>query len=350
MSVLEPTQQSPGDVLVRRRRAAFAGQREGIVRRHRRWIIGSGTLVAALALVGLCSWLNRGRTYDPRFDTRVAEPTYEEDRPRVLYDEGHRNTHTADEAYKPFADLVRSDGYRLQVNRAPISEGMLAGISVLVVVCARGANDANDSSAFSEPEVSVIDHWVRTGGSLLLITDHWPYGSAVESLARGFGVHMGCGLVEDRDHSDSSLANSHLVFSRENGLLVDHPIVRGRNARERIQKVLTFTGQSLLGPLEAVAFMSLSEGAIERAPSTPRVQKDGGDVRVTMEYGDPVSARGRAQGIAFELDRGRIVILGDAGMLRAQRESDGSMIGMNHPGYDNRQLALNIMHWLSHAL
>ena len=47
------------------------------------------------------------------------------------------------------------------------------------------------------------------------------------------------------------------------------------------------------------------------------------------------------------IDEGRIVILGEAGMLRAQRESSGSLVGMNVPGYDNRQLALNIMHWLS---
>jgi hypothetical protein len=37
-------------------------------------------------------------------------------------------------------------------------------------------------------------------------------------------------------------------------------------------------------------------------------------------------------------------------MLRAQRDRNGARVGMNVPGYDNRQLALNIMHWLSRAL
>lgn len=37
-------------------------------------------------------------------------------------------------------------------------------------------------------------------------------------------------------------------------------------------------------------------------------------------------------------------------MLRAHRASDGSRVGMNVPGYDNRQLALNIVHWLSRVL
>ena len=95
--------------------------------------------------------------------------------------------------------------------------------------------------------------------------------------------------------------------------------------------------------------MSLGDSALERPPTAPRVEKASGDVRVTMEYGEPVSARGRAQGSALEADKGRIVIPGEAGMLRAQRERRG-LVGMNFPGYDNRQLALNIMHWLSRLI
>jgi hypothetical protein len=37
-------------------------------------------------------------------------------------------------------------------------------------------------------------------------------------------------------------------------------------------------------------------------------------------------------------------------MLRAQRDRNGTRVGMNVPGDDNRQLALNIMHWPSRAL
>jgi hypothetical protein len=45
-----------------------------------------------------------------------------------------------------------------------------------------------------------------------------------------------------------------------------------------------------------------------------------------------------------------VVILGEAGMLRAQRGRNGERVGMNVPGCDNRQLALNIMRWLSRVL
>jgi len=191
---------------------------------------------------------------------------------------------------------------------------------------------------------------VRGGGSLLLITDHWPYGPAVASLAERFGVRTGNGLVEDAAHSDPALGTSHLLFTRENGLLRDHPIVEGRDAGERVRTVMTFTGQSIAGPPEAVAFMALSDDATERPPGAPNVSKSGGDVRVEMNYGDPAPANGRAQGLALEVERGRVVVLGEAGMLRAQREKGGMLVGMNHPGCDNRQLALNLAHWLSRAL
>jgi hypothetical protein len=290
-----------------------------------------------------------GRQYDPGFDARVAEPAYSGNGPVVLFDEGHLD-YTADDAYKPLADLLRNDGYRVKASSGTLAAQSLSGASVLVIAAARGQNDANDAPAFSDAEAMAVERWIRDGGALLLITDHWPYGAAAESLARRFGVQMGKGLVEDPEHHDLRRGDSHLIFDADNGLLRDHPIVRGRTAAEQVHHVLTFTGTCMLGPPTAVAFLALSDAAIEHPPTGPRVERKHGNVRVTMEYGDPVWAKGKAQGIALELDKGRVVMLGEAGMLRAQRESGGLLVGMNVAGYDNRQLALNIMHWLSHLL
>jgi hypothetical protein len=45
------------------------------------------------------------------------------------------------------------------------------------------------------------------------------------------------------------------------------------------------------------------------------------------------------------------VFLGEAAMLSAQLAGPNQMkFGMNRPGIDNRQLALNIVHWLSGVL
>jgi hypothetical protein len=71
------------------------------------------------------------------------------------------------------------------------------------------------------------------------------------------------------------------------------------------------------------------------------------------------SAAGRAQGIAFALGKGRVVVLGEAAMLSAQRITgpmarrlgrESITMGMNAPGNDDRQFALNIAHWLSGLL
>jgi hypothetical protein len=305
--------------------------------------------IAAVVAVALLA-LNREPQVDRDFDSRVADPAYRGGGPVILFDEGHLNTHTAAEGYKPLADILRNDGYTLRVSREPLEARALEGVSILMLVLAKGANDANDDPAYSETEEAVIEEWVRAGGSLFLIGDHWPFGSAVRSLARRFDVTMGEGLVQDSTHCDPDRGDSHLVFSVENGLLQDHPIVRGRSQKEQVRKVLTFTGTSLQGPAGAAPFLLLSEAATERPPGPPRVTRDGGDVRVAMEYGDPVAAASRTQGLALEVGSGRVVVLAEAGMLRAQRERNGLLVGMNVPGYDNRQLGLNIAHWLSRIL
>src|SRR5262249_29880975 len=67
--------------------------------------------------------------------------------------------------------------------------------------------------------------------------------------------------------------------------------------------------------------------------------------------GERVSAAGRAQGLALPFGKGRVVVMGEAAELSAQiLGRGGPPMGMNAPGIDNRQLALNIMHWLSRLL
>lgn len=306
----------------------------------------------ALAATVLLALLGPGcaREYDPGFDARVPEPAHVNAHPVLLFDEGHRNAHSPSGAYKPFADLLRADGYTVRSTKAPFTADALADVGVLVVVGARGTTDAQDDPAFPEAEAAAIERWVHGGGSLLLVTDHWPYGAAASPLARRFGVAMGAGMVEDSIWYDHERGTSHVVFSLQNGSLGDHPIVRGRSDPEHVRRVLTFTGQSVAADSPAVQFLTLMDAATERPPGPPTVHKNGGDVRVDMEYGEPLPAAGRAQGVALEHGAGRVVVLGEAGMLRAQKEKNGTLVGMNVPGYDNRQLALNVVRWLSRAL
>lgn len=317
---------------------------------HKVLLSSLGAVLAVAAGLAFFVLGRREQPYERGFDTSVATPAYPEGGPVVLYDEGHRNTHTLERAYKPWAELLRADGYEVRAHGGEITTDALSAAAVFVTVCARGANDANDDPAFSGAEIDAVARWVDRGGSLLLVSDHWPYGAAMEGLAGRFGVAMGKGLVQDPEHCHPDLGDSHLIFSRDNALLGEHPILEGRGATERVARLLTFTGQSVSGPEGAGVLMELSASATERPPGPPVVDTSGGDVRVQMEYGDPIPVAGRAQGLAMEVGGGRVVVLAEAGMLRAQKTRKGYRVGMNVEGYDNRRFALNTMRWLSRAL
>ena len=282
-----------------------------------------------------------GQMADPNFDATVAHPAYSKDGPAVLFDEAHFNFHTAGGRYKPFADLIRNDGYRITSNTNKFSAAVLKSYSILVISNALGAQlmaDPNAGSpAFTEAESDVVRDWVNAGGSLLLIADHAPMGAANQILARRFGVDMSKMFTVDPQNCDKESNNpSFIVYTRAAGTLVDHPITNGRNPGERVDKIIAFTGQSLKGPADSVAFMKLSDTAVDAMPGVNT---------------NRTPAAGRAQGIAMKIGKGRVIVLGEAGMLSAQIAGPQQLkFGMNRPGIDNRQLALNIMHWLSGLL
>ena len=296
--------------------------------------------VAAFVLLLLLAVVALGQQLpDPEFDTRVENPAYQRSGPRVMFDEAHHNFHTADGRYKPFVDLLMQDGYQVIRNRKPFTKASLDSFKVLVIANALGAEEADDEgsdqSAFTEEEVQAVYDWVRGGGALLLIADHAPFGAAAATLGTKLGVDMSKGFTFD---SANSLQGepSFLVFSRENKLLGAHPIVDGRNEKERVNRVLSFTGQSLKGPQESFAVLKLADTA-EDAPD--------------RESKSMVTAAGRAQVLAFKVGKGRVVVHGEAAMLSAQIAGPEKFkMGMNFEGYDNKQYALNVIHWLSGLL
>ncbi len=290
---------------------------------------------------------------DPDFDVKVASPAYTGKQPRVLFDEAHFNVHTSVTGYKTFTDLVTNDGYQVVPITKPFDAASLAGADVLVIANARGAARPSESPAFTEPECDAVRDWVRAGGNLLLITDHYPIGHGSENLARRFGVSMSKGTTSDRANPAPGAGGpSALLFSRENKLLADHAITNGRNASERLNKIITFTGQSLKGPEGSVSFLTLADTAVDRLPSGAGPAQG----RARRSKGQPasepaVSAAGRSQGVAFAFGAGRVVVMGEASELTAQLAgAQKRPMGMNYPGIDNRQMALNIMHWLSRLI
>jgi hypothetical protein len=276
---------------------------------------------------------------DPEFKVTVEKPTYSKNYPRVLFDEAHNNFHTARGRYKPFVDLISNDGYNVMANLRPFTRASLETFRVLVIANALGAEDDEedgaDKSAFTGEEIKTVYDWVKSGGALLLIADHAPFGGAAEEMAKQFNVAMSKGFAFDSEHSFEN-SPSILVYSRDNKLLLEHPITRGRDESERINRIIAFTGQALNTREPDAVFLKLGPGAKDK-PSR------------TAETSVPVG--GQAQGLAFKVGKGRVVVLGEAAMLSAQIAGPTKIpMGMNVPGSDNRQLALNIMHWLTGAL
>ena len=130
-----------------------------------------------------------GQRSDPDFDVSVAHPAYINKHPMVLFDEAHNNFHTASGRYKPFADLITNDGYRVVSNKEAVTPATLTEYDILIIANAT-VGSGREKSAFTAAECDSIQNWVNAGGSLLLITDHEPFGSASEELGKRFGVEM----------------------------------------------------------------------------------------------------------------------------------------------------------------
>jgi hypothetical protein len=290
------------------------------------WLICLGVVFASASLVPA------QQQADPEFEAKVDKPAYTANGPRVLFDEAHHNFHKTKGRYKPFAELIRNDGYQITRGREPFSTDLLKDYDLVVIANALGAEQlgARDAAnpAFTEAESDALRDWVKNGGSLLLITDHYPTGPAAKPLADRFGVLMSMGMTEEYE------------FTIENGLAADHPVIRGRGPEEAVKTLRSFTGQSIQGPEGSVSLMTLPENGRERTPD-PVDPHGKPPIEGSLKY--------RSQAVAFEFGKGRVVVLGEAAMLTAQ-VNGSEKFGMNQPGIDNRQFALNAMHWLSRLL
>jgi hypothetical protein len=275
---------------------------------------------------------------------------------RVMLDEAHHNIMaTASGGYRPLVGVLTDAGFEVTPNSLPFSPGRLAQADVVVVANPNGADERapvenRAASAFTDPEITTIEEWVRGGGGLLLATDHYPTGVAARRLAERFGAKLSGGWTDDPEQR-WALAGygqifGYLVFSIENGLLTDHPITRGQDEWEKIEGVATVTGGSMEGPAGSVSLLRLSPTAVDWIPSsTPRARSNTTPQSQPKDFNpcptcDRVSSAGRSQGIAFVFGRGRVVIIGEMGAL----------VNYSVPGMQNRQFALNAVRWLAREL
>ena len=308
---------------------------------------------------------------DTTFVPKVVKPAFTGRRPIVMIDEAHRNQFTMKGAYRAFASLLSQDGLQVIPGVQVFSPQLLKTCQVLVVADAVGSAaplaPSARASAFRITECDAVRDWVKEGGSLLLIADHAPFGSAMDSLAVRFGVDFGKGRTLDTRRVEPETGNiGCILFTRAHDMLGDHPITRGRDKTERIDRVATFTGQSLMGPRGSTGLLVLSPSASD-LPTTPDARREAtpearrkADTTSVVTTSGMVTAVGRFQGLAFGFGKGRVVVLGEASMFGSQfvlgmearrMGKDRLRIGLNRPDLDdNQQFALNVLHWLARNL
>ena len=158
----------------------------------------------------------------------------------------------------------------MKINQSKFTEDILGKHDILVISNALHVKNITNKkpphlSAFDQEEITAVHDWVKEGGGLFLIADHAPWGGAAYDLAEKFGVVMSRGTVffsrkvtkspEEKVNEEKikkmkrSLMVMATPFTRESGLVMDHPITRGRNEGESVNHIQTFLGQSLQAPV-----------------------------------------------------------------------------------------------------
>jgi len=323
------------------------------------------TRILAVALVSLAvAGSAIAQQADSTFRFAISAPAFSSGSgPVVCVDEAHANMHTATGTYLPFATLLRDDGYRVQSLPA-WSRAALQQCAVVAIVNAVAQSNVRDRSlphppAFSKAELDTLVTWIGEGGGLLLIADHTPFPGAVGALGLVLGVGMfdafagpgdsggviaifGTQNLSDstwrRYATDRGLQFRPIAGAVANpGTLGSHKILTGRNEREVVRWVTTFTGHafhasSRVAPL--LIFGPRAAAGIDRPDAALF----------------PIG--GWLQAGAIEFGAGRAVVLGEATTCTAQVGGPRRIrTGMNVPeAPDNARFCLNVVHWLTKVL
>ena len=299
--------------------------------------MGKRILLSGIVLLAATAIVSAQQVPDLEYKPPLPRPAYESGKgPRVAIDEAHYNFHTADGRYKPFAELLRRDGYRLDGLRKRLSSDSLKGVDVLVIANPLNERNAKDwslptASAFTEHEIAAVRTWVEKGGSLFLIADHMPFPGAAAELAKAFGVEFSNGYAMP-GHREPGEPDT---FEHGTGLK-ESAVTRGRADDEKVTKVATFVGSAFKPPKDATAVLVFGANSVslETTPDTPKV---------------PIE--GWCQGAVMKVGSGRVAVFGEAAMFSAQLAGPKQQpMGMNAPEAEqNHQLLLNVMHWLTQA-
>jgi hypothetical protein len=297
-------------------------------------------LLSAALLLTLFSCKDKSARPDNDFDVSVSDPKLTSIKPKVLFDEAHKNHHQIEKTYKPFATLIINDGCVIKSTDKAIDKAALTNTDVYIIGTAMGKEDPGDKSPFSQNEVDEIEQWVKDGGSLLLITEHFPIGLAMTPVLSKFGLQVHNGYTEDTLLNNNEVRDALLFTKAKGNLSTTHPIL------ENVEKLNTFTGSSVRGDSTWTQLLIFTQNA-QNYNVKVDVKRNGGDITTSIEYADFYPAKGFSQAICKQYGKGKIVVLAESAFITAQFDKNGNKYGMNSPNQDNKQFVLNLMRWLA---
>jgi uncharacterized protein (DUF2249 family) len=291
------------------------------------------TILLGFFLVGVSSCSDSNQQPDPDFIPKNTKSSFSKvNSPVVFIDEAHNNLHKINGRFKPFAQVLTSDGYTVKASKEKFTLDYLKQADILVIVNAldKKRRDYNPpfGDAFDTEEVEAVKQWVSQGGSLFLIADHTPFPKVIEKLAGAFGFEFSNGHVDNA------------IFRIDNKSLIDHATTKNISNSERIVQVKTFGGSAFQIPENAKPLLILGKGATSIVPDVP-FQINAETPRISMD--------GWYQGAILEVREGRVAVFSEAMMFTSQLiVSTGEKRGLVSDGAEqNEQFLLNVMHWLS---
>lgn len=220
------------------------------------------TIVAVL--ISTAGWSQQ--LADTAYNPVIENPLYKKGQgPILLLDEAHSNFHTLEGRFSTFARVLEKDGYIVNASLEPFSNEQLGKGKILVVANALNASNLQKwslptPSAFTDTEIEAVNEWVKEGGSLFLIADHMPFPGAAERLAASFGFKFFNGFAMKK-------GGNKAIFSPGNGL-IENVITKGRNEKEIVTSVQTFTGQAFEIPKNATPIVVLDSKYELKMPQT----------------------------------------------------------------------------------
>lgn len=259
--------------------------------------------------------------------------------PTIYIDQTHQNFHQKEGRFKPFADLLTADGYKVD---SLINLKILRSNDILVISNPIHQKNVRNwrqpiHTAFAKNEIKYIQSWVQKGGSLLLIADHMPFAGAANNLANAFGFNFCDGFAylqkEERNLPD--------VFSEDNERLISSEITNG-TLGEKINAITTFTGSAFTIPNSAKGILKFKKDDYCLAPA------------IAWQFNDETPRHGlkdKYQGAILTYGKGKIAVFGEAAMFTAQTITNNT--GTYKFGFhaesapNNLEFIRNLVFWLS---